>query len=47
MARVMNVINLCYEHLEWRDDNLCIYFSQTKTDQLARLNFILLFITYY
>ena len=33
MCRSSNVIKVCFAHMEWRDDALCIYFNQTKSDQ--------------
>ena len=35
MCRSNNVFGIDYRHMNWRDDALCIYFSQTKTDQLG------------
>jgi hypothetical protein len=35
MCRVNNAVGICLEHLEWRDDALCVYFSHMKNDQTA------------
>lgn len=35
MSRSSNCIDIKYQHMEWREDALCIFFSQTKTDQCA------------
>ncbi|KAG6952832.1 hypothetical protein JG688_00013103 [Phytophthora aleatoria] len=33
MARAANTVSICYSHLEWRDDALCVYFAHMKNDQ--------------
>eukprot|EP00834_Sanchytrium_tribonematis_P003532 NODE_139_length_16235_cov_0.569038.p3 type:complete len:603 gc:universal NODE_139_length_16235_cov_0.569038:14135-15943(+) len=33
MCRAGNVVSICLEHLEWRNDSLCIYFAHMKNDQ--------------
>jgi len=33
MSRVGNAVQICKNHLEWRDDALLIYFAHEKTDQ--------------
>jgi hypothetical protein len=35
MCRAGNVVSVCYSHLEWREDALCIYFAHMKNDQLG------------
>ena len=36
MARASNAFEVCINHMEWREDVLCIYFCQMKNDQLGR-----------
>lgn len=33
MCRSANTVSICYNHLEWHEDALGIYFSQMKNDQ--------------
>ncbi|POM74887.1 Hypothetical protein PHPALM_8081, partial [Phytophthora palmivora] len=33
MARAANTVSICYKHLEWREDALCVYFAHMKNDQ--------------
>ena len=35
MARASNAFEVCINHMEWREDALCIYFCQMKNDQLG------------
>ena len=35
MARSSNVVHIAFEHIEWREDALCIYFAQMKNDQMG------------
>jgi hypothetical protein len=35
MARASNTLAIRYEHMEFVEDSLCIYFAQTKTDQFG------------
>jgi hypothetical protein len=30
MSRAANTVSICYGHLEWRDDALCVYFAHMK-----------------
>ena len=30
-----NGLGVCYEHMEWRGDAMCIYFAHMKNDQLG------------
>jgi hypothetical protein len=33
MSRAGNCFSICYDHLEWSEDSLSIYFAQMKNDQ--------------
>ena len=33
MCRAGNGVNICFNHMEWRNDALCIYFAHMKNDQ--------------
>ncbi|KAK1928348.1 hypothetical protein P3T76_016178 [Phytophthora citrophthora] len=33
MSRAANTVSICYGHLEWCDDALCVYFAHMKNDQ--------------
>eukprot|EP00644_Phytophthora_capsici_P007419 jgi/Phyca11/111881/e_gw1.21.330.1 len=33
MSRAANTASICYRHLEWREDALCVYFAHMKNDQ--------------
>ena len=33
MCRASNALNIKFEHFEWREDALCIYFAHMKNDQ--------------
>ncbi|OWY93367.1 hypothetical protein PHMEG_00037265 [Phytophthora megakarya] len=33
MSRAANTVSICYGHLEWREDALCVYFAHMKNDQ--------------
>ncbi|OWY98832.1 hypothetical protein PHMEG_00030295, partial [Phytophthora megakarya] len=33
MSRAANTVSSCYQHLEWREDALCVYFAHMKNDQ--------------
>eukprot|EP00834_Sanchytrium_tribonematis_P003212 NODE_117_length_18329_cov_0.420954.p9 type:complete len:169 gc:universal NODE_117_length_18329_cov_0.420954:11645-11139(-) len=33
MCRSSNTVHLCFNHLQWQDDCLSIYFAHSKTDQ--------------
>eukprot|EP00644_Phytophthora_capsici_P019701 jgi/Phyca11/133749/e_gw1.705.6.1 len=33
MSRADNTASICYNHLEWCDDALCVYFAHMKNDQ--------------
>ncbi|ETP07725.1 hypothetical protein F441_16112 [Phytophthora nicotianae CJ01A1] len=33
MSRAANTASICYGHLEWREDALCVYFAHMKNDQ--------------
>lgn len=35
MSRASNTLQICYDHIEFNDDALCIYFAQQKNDQLG------------
>ena len=26
-------VKICFSHLEWREDSLCVYFAHMKNDQ--------------
>jgi hypothetical protein len=33
ICRSVNVVKVCYSHIEWIEDSLCIYFAHQKCDQ--------------
>ncbi|POM67004.1 Hypothetical protein PHPALM_17059 [Phytophthora palmivora] len=33
MARAANTVPICFSHLEWRNDALCVYFGHMKNDR--------------
>ncbi|KAJ8578939.1 hypothetical protein ON010_g261 [Phytophthora cinnamomi] len=33
ISRAANTASICYGHLEWREDALCVYFAHMKNDQ--------------
>ena len=36
MCRAGNCVSICYEHIEWKEDALCIYFAHMKNDQTGQ-----------
>lgn len=34
-CRAGNCVSICFSHLEWRNDALCIYFAHMKNDQMG------------
>ena len=35
MCRTGNCLSVCFGHMEWKNDSLCIYFAHMKNDQFA------------
>jgi hypothetical protein len=35
MCRAGNTASICFSHLQWQDDALCVYFAHMKNDQLG------------
>lgn len=33
ICRAGNVVSICLNHIEWREDALCIFFAHMKNDQ--------------
>ena len=36
MSRAANTVSICYSHLEWTGDALCVYFAHMKNDQMGQ-----------
>ena len=35
MSRIGSALGVCYSHMEWTEDAMCVYFAQMKNDQLG------------
>ena len=36
MCRISIVIDLCWSHIQWQDDVLCVFFPKQKNDQVGQ-----------
>lgn len=36
MCRSSNAISICYDHMEWKEDCLRVFFAHMKNDQVFR-----------